>query len=161
MRSFLVTHQCLVKSEECPLKVAAVTSQRERVGAKEHDSASRGTIVSRQGINTLRDFHGSHNWHCRRSRGFHGHHNWHCRSIGWCNNHKMSKGLLKALKHGLIIKQHVNSTDLSVTKIVMRQYTETSWTQTAKSCRGNRGEKEHRHGNRKADARCAIRWNIN
>ena len=50
VRSLRVTHQCLVKAEECPLNVAAATSQRERFGANERDSASRGTIVSRQGI---------------------------------------------------------------------------------------------------------------
>ena len=36
-----------VETEECLLR-AATTYQRERVGAKEHDSASRGMIVSRQ-----------------------------------------------------------------------------------------------------------------
>ena len=37
-----------VENEECLLGGAAATCQRERVGAKEHDSASRGVIVSRQ-----------------------------------------------------------------------------------------------------------------
>ena len=36
------------ETEDCLLKAAATTHQRERIGAMEHDSATRGMIGSRQ-----------------------------------------------------------------------------------------------------------------
>ena len=39
---------CCVETEDCLLKAAATIHQRERVGAEEHDRASRGMIGSRQ-----------------------------------------------------------------------------------------------------------------